>query len=116
MTPAEEIAAAATKLRALAAAVLDDIAINPYWASSEHPPHAHPSLYARGVDNGLGGPAGAFAAAMGPNVGATLADWLDAEASTWAGDEVHYRCAVQNCTLEAALAVARAINDGGEQR
>lgn len=41
-----------------------------------------------------------------------LADWLTTEANTWAGDEVHHRCSTQTCTLDAALAVARAINGG----
>lgn len=45
-----------------------------------------------------------------PGIGAALADWLDTEAATWAGDEVHDRCTEQACTLDAALAVARQIN------
>lgn len=45
---------------------------------------------------------------------APLAAWLEAEAQTWAGDEVHYQCSPTTCTLDAALAVARAIN-GGDQ-
>ncbi|MEU8469549.1 hypothetical protein AB0F30_16775 [Streptomyces sp. NPDC029006] len=50
-----------------------------------------------------------YIAAMHPGVGTALADWLDAEAATWAGDEDHNRCTPQTCTSEAALAVARAI-------
>ena len=38
-----------------------------------------------------------------------LTDWLTAEASTWAGDEVHSQCSPTTCTLDAALTVARAI-------
>jgi hypothetical protein len=78
MTSADELRAASARLRTLIAAVDEDIATNPYWASAENPPHAYPSLYGRGVDNGLGGPAGAFAAAMGPNVGLILAGVFDA--------------------------------------
>jgi hypothetical protein len=104
--PADELRAAAEKLRILVAAVDHDMVANPYWSSSEHPPHVYPSLYARGVDNGLGGPAGEFAAAMHPGVGLALADWLDtaaanAAALTW-----------PNQFIERALAVARAINGG----
>lgn len=105
--PADELRAAAEKLRILVAAVDHDMAANPYWSSGEHPPHAHPTLYARGVDGGLGGPAGAFAAAMHPGVGVVLADWLDCEARTWDnpadGEPVTERD-------EHALAVARALN------
>lgn len=36
-----------------------------------------------------------------------LATWLDTEAATWAGDEVHNSCSTQSCTFDAALAVAR---------
>ncbi len=53
-----------------------------------------------------------YIAAMHPGVGTALADWLTVEAETWAGDEVHSRCTPQSCTLDAALAVARAINGG----
>lgn len=81
-TAADELRAASTRLRELARAVDADIAANPYWASEKHPPHDYPNLYARGVDNGLGGPAGAYAAAMGPPVGTALADWLDEEADS----------------------------------
>jgi hypothetical protein len=107
-SPATELRTAAEKLRDLADAVTRDIATNPYWTSTDHPPHDYPNLYARGVDNGLGGPAGEFAAAMGPNVGLAIADWLDqaaanAAALTWPND-----------FIESALAVARAIN-GGQQ-
>jgi len=101
-TPAEDLRTAAAKLRELIAAVSRDIDTNPYWTSDEHPPHDHSSLYARGVDGGLGGPAGAFAAAMHPGVGAALADWLDSAAEDAEQIGADYR----------ALAVARAINGG----
>lgn len=103
-TAADELRTAADRLRALAADVNADIAANPYWESAEHPPHDYPNRYARGVDNGLGGPAGTYAAAMHPGVGAALADLLDDQAD---GDD-------EGVINPWALAVARAIN-GGEQ-
>jgi hypothetical protein len=110
MTPDQEIRAAITKLRGLTADVLTDMADNPYWASTEHPPHAYPNVYARGVDNGLGGPSGKFAAAMHPGVGTLLADWLDLEETYLVGMPENERLA----HVRAALAVARAINAGGQ--
>jgi hypothetical protein len=108
MTPDQEIRAAITKLRGLTADVLADMADNPYWASAEHPPHAYPNVYARGVDNGLGGPSGKFAAAMHPGVAKALIDWLEVEEfrvlHNGRGPELHH-----------ALAVARAINTGDQQ-
>lgn len=47
--------------------------------------------------------------AVDPDIARPLADWLDAEAETWAGDEVHSHCTPRTCTSEAALAVARAV-------
>lgn len=110
-TPADELRAAATKLRELIAVVEHDIATNPYWASSEHPPHVYPSLYARGVDDGLGGPAGALAAAMHPGVGLALADWLDDEARRLA-HATHPDW--QETVSPHAVALARIINTGGQ--
>jgi hypothetical protein len=105
-TAADELRAASARLRELSAAVDTDIATNPYWASGEHPPHDYPDLYARGVDNGLGGPAGAYAAALPPDLGRDLAELLDTAAAnaavlTWPND-----------FIERALAVARQINTG----
>lgn len=108
-TAADELRAASARLRELAADVDTDIATNPYWASGEHPPHDYPNLYARGVDNGLGGPAGVYAAAMGPNVGTALADWLDTTATSLAAS-THPEW--QECVAADALAVARQINTG----
>jgi hypothetical protein len=50
-----------------------------------------------------------YIALMHPMVGLALADWLDTEAATWAGDEVHNSCSTQSCTFDAALAVARQL-------
>jgi len=107
MTPDQEIRAAITKLRSLTDDVLADMADNPYWASTDHPPHAYPSLYARGVDNGLGGPSGKFAATMHPGVATALIGWLEVEEfrvlHNGRGPDLHH-----------TLAVARAINTGGQ--
>jgi hypothetical protein len=51
-----------------------------------------------------------YIAVMHPDVGHALANWLETEAATWAGDEVHHRCDPKTCTLDAALAIARQIN------
>jgi hypothetical protein len=51
---------------------------------------------------------------MQPRAGLSLATWLDVEAATWAGDEVHYACKPGTCTQEAALDFARMINGGEE--
>ncbi|MFZ3473130.1 hypothetical protein ACODT3_10650 [Streptomyces sp. 4.24] len=100
MTAADELRAAAEKLRALSLAAEADVAANPYWRSDLT---ARPDWYANGVRNGLGGESGELAAAMHPGVGTALADWLDtaganADALTW-----------PNQFVESALAVARAI-------
>ncbi|MBT2379010.1 hypothetical protein J7E90_17050 [Streptomyces sp. ISL-111] len=52
---------------------------------------------------------GTHIALLHPGVGLALAAWLDTEAATWAGDEVHYPCSTQTCTFDAALAVARQL-------
>jgi hypothetical protein len=108
VTAADELKTAAARLRTLIAAVDDDMATNPYWASAEHPPHAYPSLYARGVDNGLGGPAGTFAAAMGPSVGAALVGVFDA----WARMGDLDPDLLNRIGGPETLALARAINGG----
>lgn len=45
----------------------------------------------------------------------SLADWLETEAASNAGDEIHDGCTGETCATTAALAVARAIN-GEEHR
>jgi hypothetical protein len=44
--------------------------------------------------------------------GPELAEWLETEASSSAGDESHADCAASTCTTIAALAVARKILGG----
>ena len=114
-TAADELRAASARLRELAAAVEADIATNPYWASEEHPPHDYPNLYPRGVDNGLGGPAGAYAAALHLGVGTALADWLEATANEVARIEEQYQDRTAGESMAPhALAVARLINTGSQ--
>ncbi|NEA52374.1 hypothetical protein [Streptomyces sp. SID10815] len=127
MTPADELRAAAATLRRLAAAASDHSG-SPQWTATRHfpdqPDASYTSLWAdrRPLLAGGGGrgrppayvhaPVGDYIAAMHPGVGAKLAKWLETEAVTWAGDEVHNGCAPETCTSEAALAVARAILGG----
>ncbi|MFE7954409.1 hypothetical protein [Streptomyces sp. NPDC057413] len=130
MTPADELRAAAEKLRALATAASTDTDGTPtaHWHSKDQA-HDHSFLYGDYLtrDDGRtiswplllrGGSAqrpshmhpqhAAYAAAMGPTVGLALADWLDvasvnAVVLTWPND-----------FIERALTVARAIN--GDQQ
>lgn len=106
-TAADELRAASARLRELARTVEADIATNPYWASAEHPPHDYPNLYARGVDNGLGGPAGVYAAALHPGVGLALAELLETAVGYVADDSPTHPTRVVR-----ALTVARLINTG----
>lgn len=109
-TPADELRAAAEKLRALAAAVEADVETNPYWWSELT---QRPDWYANGVRNGLGGPSGELSAAMHPGVGAALAPLLErqariaAETQDFLGDEFQDGALDQN--VHDALAVARQI-------
>ncbi|MDX2528015.1 MULTISPECIES: hypothetical protein [Streptomyces] len=51
-----------------------------------------------------------------PEVAEALTEWLEAQERTWSiGHTDHAFCPTQQCSQQAALAVARAIN-GGEQR
>jgi hypothetical protein len=108
-TASDELRAASARLRELATAVEADISTNPYWASGEHPPHDYPNLYARGVDNGLGGPAGAYAAAMHPDLGRALAELLETAAEYVADDSPTHPTHVVR-----ALTLARLINTGSK--
>jgi hypothetical protein len=49
-------------------------------------------------------------ALMQPSIGLSLADWLEAEATGPLADLHSDRCQERGCTVNAALAVARAIN------
>lgn len=134
MTPAEELTAAAEKLRALATAASTDSSGRPtaHWDVRYQPgvlPGAPPqrdrgcaliatdggndvrllgggSNGSRGSTPSIGPDHGRYAAAMDPGVGAALADWLD---------EVAERLAVtthpdwQDTVEPHALAVARRI-------
>lgn len=102
MTPAEELRAAAEKLRALAAEASEAPWTVNRWGNVESADFSEaaevwPIQAKPGND-------AAYIAAMHPGVGTTLADWLhtaaaNASALTW-----------PNQFIESALAVARAIN------
>ncbi|MGW4222964.1 hypothetical protein ACWEG1_05855 [Streptomyces bauhiniae] len=139
MTPADELRAAADKLRTLATAASTDTDGTPtvnwntkrnHFVGSDQQTYDHSRLYGDYIINGRGERAGwplllrgggprraaymhtqhaEYAAAMDPTVGLAVAVWLEAEAATWAGDEVHTQCTPALCTLDAALAVARAL-------
>ncbi|MFF2674658.1 hypothetical protein ACFVTT_38555, partial [Streptomyces niveus] len=55
-----------------------------------------------------------YVALMDPGVGAALADWLDAEATSPVADLHSDACRERGCTINAALAVARQINGGAQ--
>lgn len=108
-TPAGELRAAADELRTLATAATPGP-----WTQTGIGEHGwtvgSPTTFLVETDDSDQGRADAdYIAALHPGVGHALADWLDVEANTWAGDEVHSRCTPQTCTSEAALAVARAV-------
>ncbi|GAA2192791.1 hypothetical protein [Streptomyces bangladeshensis] len=99
MTPANELRAAAEKLRPLAETAQHDLETADYW--KPYPSDA----WAHGFINGLGGPSSHYAAILPPTVGLALADWLDFEAALIErvpGAELRGR-------TEHALAVARAL-------
>ncbi|MFC8515513.1 hypothetical protein [Streptomyces sp. NPDC057257] len=117
-SPAGELRAAATKLRALATAASDDSG-STNWHASRHfpelPDSTFTALWATGVRSLIGGgggrgrppgyvsaPVGDYIAALDPAVGLLFADWLDAAAVD----------AEQIGPAPHALAVARAINGG----
>ena len=134
MTPAEEITAAAEKLRRLATAASTDRRGRPttHWAvryqpgvlpgspeqrdqpvrlvatdsgTDNHLLHGGPSgPGARGTGPRIGADQGRYIAAMGPDVGEKLARWLDAAAQD----------AREIGPDPHALAMARTINTGGQ--
>ncbi|MCX4809030.1 hypothetical protein OG601_47145 [Streptomyces sp. NBC_01239] len=134
-TPADELRAAITTLRSLANAATDD-AGNSHWSASRHFPNqpdaTYTTLWATGAKpliHGGGGrgrppayvsaPVGDYIAAMDPTVGMALAVLLEGVlSSNQNGAPAHEQCEAwcspDTCDLSAALAVARAINTGGQ--
>ncbi|MFF7837590.1 hypothetical protein ACFZC6_01950 [Streptomyces ossamyceticus] len=123
-TPADEIAAAAARLRTLAADAADTSGSSKWEASRifpEYPDSTATRLRANSggpLLHGGGGkhpapmvtaPVGDYIAAMDPTVGLALAAWLD----SWAGVELRESATMQE-DARHALAVARAIN-GAQQ-
>jgi hypothetical protein len=129
MTPADEIRAAAAKLRALATAAADNSGSS-NWHTTRHfpdqPDSTFTTLWATGVRPLLGGggrgrvpyvhaPVGDYAAAMDPATGLAFATLLEgvlssAREASPAHEECDSWCSPETCDLSAALAVARAIN------
>ncbi|NED75333.1 hypothetical protein G3I51_24020 [Streptomyces sp. SID9944] len=125
MTPADELRAAADKLRHLAATASDDSG-SPHWTATRHfpdqPDSGFTSLWAAGGRPLLAGgggrgrppayvsaPVGDYIAAMGPGVGAALADWLTEYAASL-DKATHPEW--QETVAPRPLAVARAILGG----
>jgi hypothetical protein len=116
-SPADELRTAATKLRELLArAVHEDRtrwfpaatlgSKSPVVVDDADQPSVLIETYAARLEA-----VNRYIATMGPNVGTVLADWLDAEAA----DPVAVlhspsMCCDPACAINAALAVARAIN------
>lgn len=125
-TPADELRAAADKLRTLATAAAEDSG-NTTWHTTRHfpeqPDSTFTALWATGARPLLGGgggrgrppayvsaPVGDYIAAMHPGVGAALADWLAAEAADPASDQHDERCRERGYPITVALTIARLIN------
>jgi hypothetical protein len=109
-SPADELRTAATKLRELATAATPGP-----WATDTSIPYGHrvgssnagADWVARTGEHGQTGSESdaSYIAAMGPNVGTALADWLD----SWTGIDL-YEAGPLPEDARHALAVARAIN------
>lgn len=115
MTPAEELAAAAQKLRAR----IDNMG-GPdgtgAWDFHPDPENHYPGQYKiRATDDtgpadvayGLWLSTAVYVTTMHPGVGTLLADWLDAHAADWEQSPENHPARYPDIT---ALAVARAIN------
>lgn len=101
-SPAGTLRRAAYRLRQEITAVEADLRDNAYWGGEQRPLDA----YARGVDDGLGGPAGKYAATMGPDVGVLLAAWLEAVADRLdQSTHPEWQAVVESRALAVALAV-----------
>ncbi|RAJ70235.1 hypothetical protein K378_01400 [Streptomyces sp. Amel2xB2] len=98
-TPADELRAAAARLRALA-----DMASPGTWERGGYGDYGWTVRLGDTDDSELGKANAAYIAAMGPIVGTALADWLAsaAVAAEWIGPDPR------------AVAVARAINQSGD--
>ena len=114
MTPADELRAAAEKLRSLTADATEgpwhSEDLNTRWGDDHDHHIVGGGKILATFSNDHNGPLNAdYAAAMHPGVGAALADWLDLAATEYDPD-----ADVQETdrSHDAALAVARAINGG----
>jgi hypothetical protein len=94
-SPADELRAAADKLRPLAEAAQKSLDTEEYWAF-----YPKATAWRDGLTNGMGGASGDLAGAIPPAAVIELARWLESAA----------RDAVQIGPDPHAVAVARAIN------
>lgn len=102
MTAADELRAAAAKIKPLAEAAQHDLETGDYWAG-----YPKATAWWGGLTNGMGGASGDLAGAIPPAAVIELARWLDAEARRLAAT-AHPDW--QETVSPHALATARAIN------
>ena len=79
-TPAQTCREAAAKARTLVAHLRSDMAANDCWACDHPDACTEDEIYSDGVEDGLGGDAGAFAASWTLDVALAHAELLDAVA------------------------------------
>lgn len=104
-TPADELRAAAQTLMDLADAAQEELDTGDYWK-----PYDKATAWRDGFANGFGGVSSDLVAVFSPAAARAVAAWLRAEA---AGPVVAVHtamCPDPDCTINAALAVARQIN------
>ena len=102
MTPADELRAAADKLRALAETAQKELDTGDYWAC-----YPKATAWHDGLTNGMGGASGDLAGALPPAAVLELARWLCAEARRLATTT---HPGWQDTVSPHAVALARAIN------
>jgi hypothetical protein len=109
LTPADELRAAAERLRRLGNAALMDVLTNSFWHSEIVPAEDSDGRYAHGMRSGMGGEAGDLGAVFTPGMVTLLAEWLDT-AADYAEPGVHFPTHIGR-----AYAVARAVNTPTEE-
>lgn len=113
MTAAEELRAAAEKLRHHANLTLMDVLTSPFYESEIVPATAPDGRYAHGMRSGMGGAPGDLGALFTPGVATALAEWLDHFADTQFDTEADIQ--VMDHSHELMLALARLINPKEQQ-
>jgi hypothetical protein len=105
MSPAEEMRAAATKLRERVIAALGEIDANPYWGGD-------PDNFANGINNACGGAAGELAAMFSPDAAEALALVLDDTAKSYDDLSKDYGAEVAERIVWYVLVTARVVTGG----